>query len=43
VVYLPANEDVIEVRVIDARRPGIVTNVRIYDRHSRRLLRESPS
>lgn len=39
-MYLPANEDVIHVRVIDARQAGAVTSVRVYDRQSRRLLRE---
>jgi len=40
IVQLPANEDVVRVRVIDSRRAGIVDRVLVYDRQSRRFLRE---
>jgi hypothetical protein len=39
VIQLPANEDVIKVRVIDAQRAGVVVVVRVYDRHTRSFLR----
>jgi hypothetical protein len=40
VILLPANEDVVKVREIDAQRAGVVVRVRVYDRKSRQYLRE---
>jgi hypothetical protein len=41
ILYMPANDkDVVHVRVVDARRAGVVVVVRIYDVHSNQLIRE---
>jgi len=40
VVFVSAGNDLVYVRVIDARQAGVVVSVRVFDRHSRRFLRE---
>jgi hypothetical protein len=41
IVYRPGNDrTVVHVRLVDARRPGVVIRIRIFDIDTRRLLRE---
>jgi hypothetical protein len=40
VVYRPGDQKTVHVRVVDARRPGVIALVRVYDAESGRFLRE---